>query len=158
MKVNWFTIFIVLFLISISIWIILIQIKEYHLQSDPKLDELQEILKPLFSKDKHYSGVLSSLNDRNILNEIKLYKGSRSYTINKEKVFICLKDENNEYYNVNLLIYVVLHEISHVICKSIGHTDEFHAIFEALLIKATEEGIYNPSIPIDPEYCTKTPE
>ena len=158
MKANWLAIFVALLLIGLSIWIIVIQIKESHLQNDPKLNELHEILKPLFSKDKNYTGVLSSLNNRNILNEIKLYKGSRSYTINKEKVFICLKDENDEYYNLNLLIYVLLHEISHVICNSIGHTDEFHAIFEALLIKATEEGIYNPSIPIDPDYCTKTPE
>lgn len=158
MKSNWPAIFVAVLLIGLSIWAIVVQIKESHLQDDPKLKELREVLKPLFSKDKTFTGNLSSLNNRNVLDEIGLYKGSRSYTINKEKVFICLRDENGEYYNLNLLVYVTLHEISHVICQSVGHTDEFHAIFEDILVKATEEGIYNPSIPIDQDYCTKTPE
>ena len=39
----------------------------------------------------------------------------------KQKVYLCLKDENNEYYNDNMLIYVALHELAHVLCDEIGH-------------------------------------
>jgi hypothetical protein len=86
-------------------------------------------------------------------NDIELYEGDKSYTINKKKVYICLKDKNNRYYQRNMLMYVVLHELAHVICKSVGHTEEFNQLFQDLLAQASEAGIYNPSIPPLSEYC-----
>ena len=68
---------------------------------------------PLFPKNEQYTGVLETLNDRDILSEISLRKGEKSFTINKTKIFICLKDKKDEYYNNNMLMYVLLHEISH---------------------------------------------
>jgi hypothetical protein len=150
---NWLAIFVALLLICVIIWCIVTQIKESHLQDDPKLKEILTVLEPLFKSDNYYSGILEGLNDRDILNEIRLYKGDKSYTINKEKVFLCLRDENEEYYNMNMLLYVTIHELSHVICDEIGHTEKFQNIFEALLVKATDMGIYNPSIPIEKDYC-----
>ena len=71
--------------------------------------------------------------------------------------FICLKDENNEYYPINMLIYVLLHELSHKINKDdIGHTEKFHNIFQALIEKAHNMGIYDASIPPIKHYCTHT--
>ena len=87
------------------------------------------------------------------MNEINLYKGKKSYTINKENVYLCLKDENGEYYDENLLTYVLAHELAHVICHNIGHTPEFHAIFEQLLLELIDEGLYDPSKGVDPTYC-----
>jgi predicted metal-dependent hydrolase len=55
---------------------------------------------------------------------------------------------------MNMLVYVLLHEISHVFCTNIGHTQEFHDIFEAILKKATELGIYDPTLEIRNDYCT----
>ena len=52
---------------------------------------------------------------------------------------MCLKDSDGNYYDDNSLMFVLLHEIAHVICKSIGHTDEFHKIFEDLLKEAEKE-------------------
>ena len=43
---------------------------------------------------------------------------------------------------------------SHVICVSIGHTDEFSEVFNAVLEEAEKRGIYDPSIPIVDQYCT----
>ena len=83
-----------------------------------------------------------------------MYKGDKSYTINKEKTFLCLYDKNGDYYPVNQLVYVLLHEISHALnTKDVGHTDNFNKIFDELLDKATQQGVYNPSIPIIQDYC-----
>jgi hypothetical protein len=87
------------------------------------------------------------------MKETDLYRGDKSYTINKERVYLCLKDEHNQYYPLNMLIYVLAHELSHVISRSIGHTDEFHAIFEQLLVELTDAGIYDPSQEILTDYC-----
>lgn len=123
------------------IWWILYSIKEYHSQDDPMLHNIKQILEPLHPAIKH----------------IKLYKGSKSYTINKDKIYLCLKDENNEYYPENFLLYVCIHEIAHFLNKDdIGHTEKFHDIFDELLEKAHALGIYNPSIPLIQNYCMHT--
>lgn len=129
------------------------QIEEYKLQDDPILQKLKAKVAPVFKQDKYYDGILSPLNDRDVMNEITLYKGKKSYTINKQKVFLCLRDENKEYYDINMLTYVLLHEISHVICDEVGHTDKFHEIFDAVLEEAVKLKVYDPNIPIIQDYC-----
>jgi hypothetical protein len=75
-------------IIAFLSWLIYNQIEEYHLQDDPMLETLKEVLEPLY---KEYPQ----------LRKIKLYKGEKSYTINKEKTFMCLYDENGDYYDLN---------------------------------------------------------
>jgi hypothetical protein len=135
------------------------QISEHYLQDDPVLKKLREKFEQFFSQERYWSAPLEMLNERDVMNEITMYRGDMSYTINKEKVYICLKNEDGEYYNENMLIYVLAHEISHVLCDEIGHTDKFHRIFDTLLDKMSEDGLYNPAIPIEMEYCaTGDPE
>jgi len=129
-------------------------IEDFSLQGDPKIEEIKLKIAPLFSKNIKHTGILEVINNRDIMNEIDIYKGDKSYTINKEKVYLCLKDEHGEYYNDNLLIFVTLHELSHVISDTIGHDKKFNNIFDQLLKKATELNIYDPKLPIDQNYCT----
>ena len=93
------------------------------------------------------------LNHRNIPKEVNLYKGKKSYTLNKHKIHLCLKDPQGQYYSENMLIYVLAHEYAHCLATSIGHTDEFHEIFEALLVEMTDSGYYDPSQEIIMDYC-----
>lgn len=125
-------------LISCIIWWVTSCIKEHHLQYDPMLFKLKKILEPLHPDIKN----------------LKLYKGKKSYTINKDKIYLCLTDEKGEYYPTNHLIYVMLHEFSHFLNKDdIGHTEKFHRIFEDLIEKSHNMGIYNASIPPIENYC-----
>lgn len=85
---------------------------------------------------------------------IDINEGNKSYTINKKKVYICLKDEEGRYYDRNMLVYVILHELAHVKNKNdIGHTSKFYSIFNDLLIKAEKAGLYDPRIPPVKNYC-----
>jgi|688.fasta_scaffold1026590_1 hypothetical protein len=134
---------------------VITQIKEeFELKNDPKLSELRYILEPMFKNEQYTGGILDGLNSKNILDSISLYKGDKSYTINKQKIFLCLTDEKGEYYNMNMLIFVTLHEIAHCLCDEIGHTNKFNDIFNELLEKAIKMKIYNPNIPILQDYCT----
>lgn len=138
MKINWIAIGLALILVGILIWIIICQVREHHLQDDPMLHRLKDVLTsvhPIFTK-------------------LKLYKSDKnSYTLNKEKVFLKVKDPNGDYYPLNMLTYVTLHEGAHVLNKQdVGHTEEFHRVFDELLARATEVGAFNPSIPIIKEY------
>jgi len=85
-------------------------------------------------------------------NKIQVSEARESYTINKRDMHLCIRDEVGEYFNRNMLLYVALHELAHVKCKSIGHTAEFHSIFRDLLKKAEEQGVYNSKIPPVSDY------
>lgn len=140
-------------LVAILIFIIYKQIDNFKLQKDPKLDELRNTFTQFFNNKKDWKPPLDMLNKRNVMSDINLYKGDKSYTINKEKVYLCLNDENSNYYSSNMLIYVLAHEISHVLSESVGHTEEFHNIFENLLVELTDAGIYDPTKPLPEKYC-----
>ena len=148
----YFSSFIIIIIILTLCILINRQIKEHHMQDDPMLFNLRDKINKMTTK-KHYTGLLSGLNEGNILDKIGLYKGEKSYTINKEKIFLCLVDENNKYYDNQFLMYVLLHEISHVLCDEIGHTKKFNQIFEELLVEAVNQNIYDPSTPMIQDYC-----
>jgi beta-lactamase regulating signal transducer with metallopeptidase domain len=128
----------ILFLASLAVTAsIASRIKEKYDEDDEVLQNLRLKLQSTFPE----------------LDSVVLLRGNKSYTINKRKIYMCLKDENNKYYNENMLVYVLLHELAHVKCTEIGHTDAFHKIFQQLLEQATEKGLYDPSIPIVRDYC-----
>lgn len=129
------------------------QVENYEKQDDPELNKLKDIFYNFFNQEKYWTGNLSMLNNRNVMNEINLYKGSKSYTINKQNIYMCLKDENGSYYPQNMLIYVLAHEFAHVLCNSIGHTEEFHNIFDDLMAELIKDGIYDPKEEIILNYC-----
>jgi len=133
-------------------YIMCTEIYEYYLTQDPMILNLINELKPFF-KNTTFKNKLSVLNNINIFDKIKIVKGNKSYTINKQKIYLCLKQKNGEYYNKNMLMYVLLHEISHTICNSVGHTEEFHEIFNELLQEAINYGVYNNKIPLIIDYC-----
>lgn len=88
------------------------------------------------------------------ISKIPIYSGKKSYTINKHTIYLCLRDENNKYYNDNMLTYVLLHEVAHFLNReNEGHTEEFNSVFNTLLDKAELMGLYNPAIPPILDYC-----
>ena len=80
-----------------------------------------------------------------------------SYTTNKGDVIkICLRDpEDDKLYDYNTLMFVNLHELSHLSDRKIGHHASFWDNFKIVLQNAAEIGIYKPidygKTPI--EYC-----
>lgn len=148
MKTQVIAIILVVVVICFIIWAIFTQLKEHASKNEPKILELKRIMKPLYV----YEGFKLDLTR---IRDAELMAGNKSYTINKHKVYLCLKDENGNYYNNNMLIYVLIHEYAHVLCDEKNHTEKFWNIFEDLLLLATELGIYNPSIPIIHNYCER---
>ncbi len=87
---------------------------------------------------------------------LNYFVGDKSYTDNKRDMFLCLRDENGNYYPYNMLIYVSLHELAHSISKSVDpehKTREFNENFDRLLDKAARLGIYDKNAPLVENYC-----
>ena len=86
-----------------------------------------------------------------------------AYSENKgEKIALCLnknkKKGEDELIDINTLTFVALHELSHIMTKSVGHKQEFWENFKFLLENAKTAQIYNP---VDynknpSEYCGMT--
>ena len=70
-----------------------------------------------------------------------------AYSENKgKKLAFCLnkqKNNNNNLIDENTLMFVAIHEMSHIATESIGHNKEFWDNFKFLLKEAKEAGIYN---------------
>ena len=109
----------------------------YEKYPDPKLDEIKKQLSIVFPEIK----------------TVDIAGSNKSFTINKKHVYICSKDENGNYYDDNMLIYVILHELAHVLCDEVGHTEKYKVIFRSLLERAHKAGLYDPSNPPIDNYC-----
>ena len=81
-----------------------------------------------------------------------------SYSVNKgEELVICLrsKKDKDQFHDINVLMYVCLHEIAHTGCPEYGHTSLFKKIFAFFAETAVKLNLYkkidfnkNPQ-----EYC-----
>jgi predicted metal-dependent hydrolase len=80
-----------------------------------------------------------------------------SYSVNKgEELSFCLKSKKTgELHQINLLMYVAIHELAHIACPEIGHGELFKKIFKKFAEEAINCGVYtkqdfndNPT-----EYC-----
>jgi hypothetical protein len=83
----------------------------------------------------------------NVVSETLPTSKFTAYSENKgEKLAFCTTKKKNgtEIIDENTLTFVGIHELSHIMSKSIGHNDEFWGNFKFLLKIAVDEKIYNP--------------
>jgi hypothetical protein len=116
------------------------------------------------NSDKYY--FIKKLKDNysySVLSEAAIDSRYTTYTINKQEMHICLRtrDANEHVYDINLLMYVVLHELAHL-CNYDkngyaiqGHGEEFRTIFKFLVIESIKINIYEYQNYSDKpvEYC-----
>lgn len=113
-------------------------------------DALYDILD---NKKTVFAPPLDSLNRRNVFEEFTLEEGTRSFTENKKRIVLCVKKSPTVLYKWNSVMFVALHEVSHVICDELHHTKKFYDINNALLKHAERLGFYDSTIPFESTYC-----
>lgn len=109
-----------------------------------KLMKLCDILENKYTKNKAIVRLIQNFRPDN-LSESDGSSKYTSYAVNKgEKIVFCLRSRNSKEKLVepNLLMFVALHELAHVMTKSIGHTEEFWNNFKFLLKHAIENNLY----------------
>uniref|UniRef100_A0A6C0DZY7 WLM domain-containing protein n=1 Tax=viral metagenome TaxID=1070528 RepID=A0A6C0DZY7_9ZZZZ len=105
-------------------------------------------------KFKEYEPYIIQLNNNIesvIISETPFNSNYTSYTVNKgDKILFCLRNkvsskllDKNNLHDINLIMYVALHEISHVACPEYNHTPLFNKIFKFFCLEAINIGIYN---------------
>jgi len=122
-----------------------------------KLEKIISSMKQKYPNDKSVLKMSKKFNADNISESGKSSQYT-SYSVNKgEKIVFCIrqKDEDESLVEENTITFVSIHELAHIMTKSIGHTEEFWNNFRRLLKEAIELGLYqkedyqsNPK-----EYC-----
>jgi hypothetical protein len=70
-----------------------------------------------------------------------------SYTLNKDTMHFCLitRDSGDRLHDLNTLVFVLIHELSHLSCAACkDHDEKFNKRFRFLLEEAVAAGVYTP--------------
>ena len=69
-----------------------------------------------------------------------------AYSVNKgEELSLCVREKDTEkFMDDNIILFVAIHELSHIMTPETGHTPLFWDNMKYLLEKASALGIYNP--------------
>ena len=109
-----------------------------------KLLKLTKFLVIKYPNSERVKRLLKNYKPNNISESSKNSKFT-SYSVNKgEKIVFCLRsrDDEEKLVKEQVMMFVALHELAHVMSKSIGHTDEFWKNFKFLLQEAINVKIY----------------
>jgi hypothetical protein len=133
--------------------------KDYLVRNSKNKEKAADVLAEINSKillllkhinasniEKRFENNMKLLTERynhSIIYE-NIYMDSTSYTINKSETLLCLATRDNEekIYDINLLMFVTLHELAHIGNETYGHDESFVNFFIFLMKNAIQIGVY----------------
>lgn len=123
-----------------------------------KCKKLVEYMKEKYPEKDNVKRLVDGYNPKKICETLPTSTYT-AYSENKgEKIAFCLnkkKEDKDNLIDEHTLMFVAIHEMSHVATKSIGHKEEFWDNFKFLLENAKECGVHTPrdykNEPV--EYC-----
>ena len=142
---------------------------------DNSANKLSELIKRMFELKNYlinninnfpeYKEYIILLRDNFDEKKTSIYENApdsdlTSYSVNKgEELAFCLKSKKTgKLHDINLLMYVGMHEMSHIACPEVGHGDLFKKIFHFIALQAVNINLYEKEdydqYPV--EYCGMT--
>jgi predicted metal-dependent hydrolase len=109
-----------------------------------KLEQICNLMKEKYPDDESVKRMIEKFNPDNITEAGKNNQYT-SYSVNKgEKLVFCIrqKDEKESIVDENTITFVSIHELAHIMTKSVGHTEEFWNNFKRLLKEAIDNNLY----------------
>lgn len=110
-----------------------------------KIHNIDTLNMPRYVEFKPYIVQLNNKIQNIVIKEAQYGSNYTSYTVNKgEQMVLCIrhKNINKKIHNLNILMYVLLHEMSHIACPEYNHTPLFKKIFRFMCEEAIEIGLY----------------
>jgi len=107
--------------------------------------KILELIRSLKEDEKEGIDDLKSKYNPDALSETGEDAEYTSYSVNKgEKISICIRSKDNTFGDMNTTMFVVIHELAHIMTHEIGHTKLFWDNMKFLLEKGEKIGIYRP--------------
>lgn len=84
--------------------------------------------------------------DPSVIQETSLYENATSYTVNKgSSMHLCLREKKTlRHHDINIIMFVAIHELAHIMSSGWGHGQEFQRNFKFLLQQASACNVYTP--------------
>jgi hypothetical protein len=112
-----------------------------------KCKQLVEYVGEKHPNDDRVKRLVSGFNPQKVMETLP-NSVHTAYSENKgEKVAFCLnrsKNNNDDLIDMSTLMFVAIHELSHIMTESIGHKSDFWQNFKFLLENAKTAGIHDP--------------
>jgi len=111
-----------------------------------KLKRLVKHMAQKYPDEERVKRLVKGFNPKKVMETLPTSEYT-AYSENKgEKLAFCLTKKKNEGNMIepNTLTFVSIHEVAHIMTKSVGHNKEFWDNFKFLLENAKEIGIYSP--------------
>jgi len=112
-----------------------------------KCKKIVEYVYAKFPEDERAQRLKKGFNPKQIMETLPTSEHT-AYSENKgEKIAFCLnvkKHDNSNLIDPETLLFVAIHELSHVATKTIGHKPDFWENFKFLLEQAKDAGIHDP--------------
>ena len=125
-----------------------------------EVDDRLKLLKSHLTNITSNSNLLKRLSRFNTshIRESSRDNSATSYSINKGEIMVlCIRSKENEVElkDINTIMFVAIHEFSHTISDSIGHTRDYWSNFKYMLNESIKLKIYEEQdYSIEPEkYC-----
>lgn len=136
--------------------------KEYHVRATADQTKESESADYLARLKERLDKLVMYMSDKNLPNKeiatrlASRWKGctlketshgekSAAYTVNKgSEMRLCIRKGDGSIENQNTSIFVLLHELAHVMSNSYGHGAEFKENFNYIVHLATSIGVYKP--------------
>lgn len=128
---------------------------DYLARINQDLTKLVQHMMAKYPQDQNVSTLYQRYSPDSI-SEGSPESGYTSYSINKgERIILCIRQTDNAFVEKNVVMYVAIHELAHIMTPEIGHTDSFWANFRRLLNDAVSIGLYKKqNYKVTPEdYC-----
>lgn len=112
-----------------------------------KCNQLVEYMDQTHPNNEDVVRLVKGFNPTKIMETLPTSKYT-AFSENKgEKIAFCLnrkKEDNSKLIDENTLTFVAIHELAHVMTKTIGHKSDFWENFKFLLENAKDANIHNP--------------
>jgi predicted metal-dependent hydrolase len=111
------------------------KLRNYLIKNKNKFDEYKQYIELL---EQNFNPERTSVYENAPDTELT------SYSVNKgEELAFCLKSKKTgKFHDINLLMYVAIHEMAHMACPEIGHGELFKKIFRFLTLEAININLY----------------
>ena len=132
-----------------------VQAADYLATLNKKLMTLIKHMMAKYPQNEDVKRLYKNYNPDSI-SEGSIESGYTSYSVNKgEKLIFCIRQKDQSFVQLNVILYVAIHELAHIMTVSIGHDNIFWENFKWLLKEAISINVYqkidfnsNPE-----EYC-----
>jgi hypothetical protein len=105
-----------------------------YIEFKPYIIQLQSNIQNVMIRESDFNSVHTSYTKN---------KGTQIvFCIRSKEIINSINNDSDNIHDINLVMYVALHEISHVACPEIDHTPLFNKIFSFICQEGVNIGIY----------------